>query len=279
MKKNIALITFVVLAWLWLSTCSQPSSPGSGQEPAAPKDTTAVVLIEAGTFTMGENEDKQEVTIATSFYMSAYPVTQKRYSDVMGKTIAAQQALAENPSEENWGRGNDHPMYYVSWYDAIAFCNTLSISEGLSPVYSLLDETSPVEWGIPGPSWDDVEMDSSANGYRLPTEAEWEYACRAGTNTAYPGETSVSDSTGWYKANSGNSAHETGEKSANAWGLYDMSGNVWEWCWDIYEDTSFRIVRGGSWESFGSDLPSAGRSIGEPSQAFYDTGFRLVRGE
>jgi formylglycine-generating enzyme required for sulfatase activity len=135
-------------------------------------------------------------------------------------------------------------------------------------------------------------MDTSKNGYRLPTEAEWEYACRAGTTTAYNTGDIINDNTGWYSTNSGSKTQQVGLKPANAWGLYDMHGNVWEWCWDWYkeditEDNTdptgavigfLRVQRGGSWYDFGWNLRSARRDCYTPSFRYYDIGFRLVRG-
>jgi formylglycine-generating enzyme required for sulfatase activity len=135
-------------------------------------------------------------------------------------------------------------------------------------------------------------MDKSKNGYRLPTEAEWEYACRAGTTTAYNTGNTISNNTGWYKSNSGSKTHQVGLKPANAWGLYDMHGNVFEWCWDRYKsdittDTndptgavtgSVRVARGGYWGYDGRVLRSAFRFYIEFQYNRYDAvGFRLAR--
>jgi formylglycine-generating enzyme required for sulfatase activity len=136
-------------------------------------------------------------------------------------------------------------------------------------------------------------MVSGANGYRLPTEAEWEYACRAGTTTAYNTGASISDNTGWCRANSEKKTHKVGLKSANAWGLYDMHGNVFEWCWDWYkEDITTdntdpkgavtgigRVKRGGCWYGFGQIMRSAARYNDYPTSINGNiNGFRLVRG-
>ncbi|GHU51713.1 hypothetical protein FACS1894200_12130 [Spirochaetia bacterium] len=124
----------------------------------------------------------------------------------------------------------------------------------------------------------------------MPTEAEWEYACRAGTTTPYFSGSSV-DTAGWYTSNSGNKTHPVGTKQANAWGLYDMHGNVWEWCWDWYSDYSsasqtdtggaasgsYRVLRGGSWSNSAQDLRSAFRDFYSPAGSFCNLGFRLAR--
>ena len=193
-----------------------------------------------------------------------------------------------SPSDE-YGMGDNYPAYFVNWYDAIVYCNLRSIDEGLTPVYVLEYETDPRKWsGIVstttgdvtkycGPvahkdTWDNVTFDTSANGYRLPTEAEWEYIARERKTigTPYSGSKTIDD-VAWYESNSANKSHEvktdkvTGTDSANALGIYDMSGNVWEWCWDwynyIYKSTGetgaahgvsgkkIRVQRGGSWYS------------------------------
>jgi formylglycine-generating enzyme required for sulfatase activity len=152
-----------------------------------------------------------------------------------------------------------------------------------------------LEWGaVPtgeNATWDAVIVVLGSKGYRLPTEAQWEYACRAGTTTAYNTGDIISDNTGWYSVNSGNKTHEVGLKPANAWGLYDMHGNVWEWCWDYHGSYgsesqtdpsgpvsgSYRVLRGGSWYPSDPDLRSAYRNVYPPSHRYSRFGFRLVR--
>ena len=221
-----------------------------------------MVYIPAGSFLMGSSDlldydadPPHSVTLIRGFYMGKYEVTQEQYQKVMGT----------NPSI--FGPSNNLPVEMVSWYDAIEFCNKLSIMENLTPFYSIdkinqdpnnLDTGDPYKWTI-------VQV-SGANGYRLPTEAEWEYACRAGKEPYEPYNplwdgTTAATAPGWYNNNSDNKTHEVGKKSANAFGLYDMHGNVWEWCWDWYGAYSSgaepdptgafsgfnRVLRGGSW--------------------------------
>jgi len=262
-----------------------------------------MVTIPAGTFIMGspttepnrfDNETQHSVTLS-GFSMSKYQVTQAQWTAVMGKTIVELQALATS-STTDYGRGDNYPVYYVSWYDAIVFCNKLSLLEGLEPVYSISGKTNPSDWGnIPTSSnstWDAVVMNKK-NGYRLPTEAEWEYACRAGTTKAYNTGDTISNNTGWYSNNSGSKTHEVGLKSANAWGLHDMHGNVYELCWDWYNSSyyssspandptgavtgSYRVSRGGYWNSNGQSLRSAERNSNNPTYRNYSIGIRLVR--
>jgi formylglycine-generating enzyme required for sulfatase activity len=209
--------------------------------------------------------------------------------------------------------GGNNPVENVSWFDVIVFCNRLSIREGLTPVYSMPDfdnSTDPDVWMasssegiIPvayNAEWNRVKMDINLNGYRLPTEAEWEYACRAGKETAHnTGSNTIDDNTGWYKVNSSGSSHEVAQKPPNAWGLYDMHGNVDEWCWDRWsnvttfystpeatepnpeglssEADTFRVFRGGNWNADSMFLRSSSRQGGNPGVRGNFRGFRLVR--
>jgi len=234
------------------------------------------VYVRGGTYTMGspsseagryDNEVQHQVSVS-GFYIGATEVTQAQYKAVMGV----------NPSNL---KGDDLPVENVSWYDAVAYCNKLSEEEGLSKVYTINDTNVTADW--------------SAKGYRLPTEAEWEFAARGGqAGLAKKIKYAGADSPGkvaWYMDNSGNKTHPVGQKAANALGLYDMSGNVTEWCWDRFEDYSGgnqsdpsgassgeeRVARGGGWNEPGSYLRSARRGSGRPGDRYDNRGFRVAR--
>jgi formylglycine-generating enzyme required for sulfatase activity len=234
---------------------------------------------------------RHQVTVPT-FYIGKYEVTQAQYQEVMGK----------NPS---YFKDSIRPVENVSWLDAIAYCNARSVKEGLTPAYTVSGAT--------------VTWNQTVNGYRLPTEAEWEYACRAGTTTPYSSGDSV-DAAGWYHGwlsgpffkgiNDGlntvaywlfgfglfpseeGKTHPVGSKQANGWGLYDMHGNVAEWCWDRYgaygiaaqtnpttglSSGGSRVRRGGSWRESEANLRSASRDFSGMSLRDINIGFRVVR--
>ena len=260
------------------------------------------VYVKAGTFKMGstagESDEKpvHEVTLTKNFYMSKYEVTQGEYEKYC--------SYGGSSPSDTYGDGDNYPAYYVSWYDALVYCNKRSINEGLTPCYIINEETDPTKWGtVPTSSdstWNAVVCDWEADGYRLPTEAEWEYAARAGDNTVdtliYSG-TNDKNKLGeyaWYTSNSNSKTHEVGTKKANAFGLYDMSGNVWEWCWNWYTDSydtttdggndptgalsgSKRVYRGGGWNGNSDFCAVSYRSLHYPIYRSYHLGFRVVR--
>jgi len=271
-----------------------------------------MVSIPGGSFTMGSpteeanrnsDETQRQVTLS-AFRMGKYEVTQEQYEAVM-KTNPSWFTISNNKQPAPGETAVKRPVEQVSWYDAIVFCNKLSIAEGFTPAYRINNSTDPAAWGpVPGSgdaTWNGVAMVPDSDGYRLPTEAQWEYAAKGGNNSPgnyiYAGS-NTPDNVAWYTDNSetdssGKKTHEVGKKTANGLVLYDMSGNVAEWCWDWYgaypsvaqtdpvgvpTGTSIsRVFRGGSWLYSDSDARSACRSRLGPSSRLSYIGFRLVR--
>jgi formylglycine-generating enzyme required for sulfatase activity len=230
-------------------------APGCSSQAEPPKElkidlggaTMKLVLLPAGKFMMGEEEDQHEVTISKPFYMGVTEVTQAQYEAVRGT----------NPS---FFMSATNPVDTVSWNDATEFCKKLS--------------------------------EKTRQAVRLPTEAKWEYACRAGSKTRFSfgdAEEGLGDYA-WYRANSGSTTHPVGQKKPNARGLFDMHGNVWEWCADWYGDYPkgaatdpqgpasgrFKFLRGGAWHSSPSHCRSAPRRISSPDIRSDRCGFRVV---
>jgi formylglycine-generating enzyme required for sulfatase activity/tRNA A-37 threonylcarbamoyl transferase component Bud32 len=230
-------------------------------------DLANMIRIEGGRFMMGSNYGDaderpiREVTVST-FYLSPYELTQAEWS----------QYMPVNPSSFV---GSDRPVEGISWFDAIEYCNRRSQAENLTPCYS--------------GTGDAVTFDQTANGYRLPTEEEWEYAAKGGLNQAsyiYSGS-AVLPNVAWYDENSGRTTHPVGSKLPNGLGLYDMSGNVYEWCWDRYFRTAKsqaahpgteRVLRGGSWYQNSKSCRVSFRSNHKPGDTRPDWGLRLARG-
>ncbi len=305
MKRISAFLLAIVMLFA-MSACSaepQNNTPnetsGSADASVANSGSTAIdapenfVHIKGGSFEMGspateawrsDDETQHTVTVG-DFYMSIYELTQKEYREITG----------ENPSSFS---GDELPVESISWLDAICYCNARSEKENLTPAYTI--DGQSVTWN------------RSANGYRLPTEAEWEYACRAGTTTPFNTENSISAEEANYYGHypyeiedhyfsQGSLSTKPGEYrqttvtvnsfSPNKWGLYNMHGNVGEWVWDYYgtysseaqsdpvgaENGTLRVYRGGGWNDFAKNMRSAYRATLEQNKGSFNIGIRLVR--
>jgi len=238
------------------------------------KEASGMVYVEGGSFKMGSNdggEDEKpirDVHIA-AFWISKYPITQKDWRNMMGNDSASYI-------------DDDLPVVNVNWFEAVEYCNNRSYREGLKPCYNGTGQSITCNW--------------YANGYRLPTEAEWEFAARGGIVSKgyrYSGSNDL-NAVAWCDRTSGDRPHRVGGKPANELGIHDMSGNVLEWCWDWYgrdyysksnqynpngpQNGEYRVLRGGSWSDYGFRYCRvANRYANDPLSVYDCVGFRVVR--
>ena len=255
---------------------------------------TKWVTIQAGSFQMGSpstescrgsDETQHQVTLTHNFEIMTTEVTQAQFTSLMGY------------SPSNFAScGGTCPVEQVNWHEAAAYANALSAKAGLSVCYSCTGSGASVTCSE-ATAYAGQKV-YTCPGYRLPTEAEWEYAYRAGTSTAFynggitscTGTDANASKIGWYAANSSNTTHPAGQKTPNAWGLYDMAGNVYEWCHDGYQSSlgssavtdpvgsgSSRVLRGGSWYDSPYFMRAAGRYNHSPTHRNADLGFRCSR--
>lgn len=276
--RNFFCLVFFLICTAW-------NFPAAKQDYFQKNETQ--IFINGGTFTMGSaeteagrgpNEGPQRQVTITSFFMGKHEITQKEYEALMGKN-------------NSFFKGDTLPAENVSWFEAVEYCNRRSRKEKLAPAYKItgFGDNLTVLWN------------RKANGYRLPTEAEWEYACRAGTNTPFSTGNNITTDQANYngyapyvKNTKGVFLEKTtpvGSFDPNPWGLYDMHGNVLEWCWDWHGDYSkgdtanpagvaagsYRVIRGGSWAGTARGVRSAFRGNNIPSAQNSYIGFRIAR--
>lgn len=212
-----------------------------------------LVLIPGGVISLRDDRIERVWSVEMApFLLASLQVTQAQYRTLTGDSPAVFV-------------GDTHPVESVSWFDALRYCNLLSEGEGYEPCYQIDEDGEEVLWN------------KEAKGYRLPTDAEWEYACRAGTREVRYG---ALDAIAWYADNAGGSHHPTGQKAPNQWGLFDMLGNVWEWCWDMYDPEvygTYRVFRGGGWFDPERGCLASNRRRSHPTYQIDDLGFRIAR--
>ncbi|MBE6351311.1 MAG: formylglycine-generating enzyme family protein [Treponema bryantii] len=261
---------------------------------------TTITGTESWTPTSSVFVSERKLTIP-DLIVSDHEVTRGEYKAVMGSVPSyAASAYDKDGNKLTGDKALNNPVNYVNWYDALVYCNKLSIKENLTPCYSIDGSTDPAAWGevptewndpLRRDTWDAATCDFEASGYRLPTEAEWEWLARGGENYIYFAGSDTVGKVAWYTGNTNDTGtREVKTKAPNGYGLYDMSGNVWEWCWDWYGSISdstaadgaapgdSRVLRGGSWSVLGIGCQVSCRDDYDyPYHLYTRYGFRVVR--
>ena len=276
--KQLSTLVFCLLAMATLN--AQNTKTKTAAPKKAPIDTARFVLVQGGSFKMGTDQPVERheapahnVTV-NSFYIGKTEVTFEEYDKY---TTATKRDTARSGA---WGRGKQ-PVFMVSWRDAVAYCNWLSETEKLSKCYQI--------------NGNEVKYLDTAKGYRLPTEAEWEFAARGGNQskgTPFAGGNVINE-VGWYIDNANGQSHAVAQKKPNELGLFDMTGNVWEWVWDAYdglyygkspalnpqgpETSAYRVMRGGAWYNYGNYAQVTTRQYHDPGFIQNSVGFRIAR--